>query len=635
METKKKISMRVTNKHDYEVNWLKATNFIPENGEPIIYDAEVDKDGNIIVDACVNKNINNGFPGRNWPYRIPRIKIGDGLRTPTELPFSNIILPGEGENSTVSGKNNYAEGNFAHAEGDFTYASGNYSHSEGNSTWANGESSHTEGERTTADAIHSHAEGYETFANGEASHAEGAFNWARGYTSHAEGEYTEALTSGTHAEGYNTIAGCKGFYISAIDLENHKIYLSKTKVTPTLGESEMDLTFETPGYDLADPSYASDQIKNAYCRFSIINGSHFDMIAKMIEIDHNVVTYEGELGFTEIKEDRAGDGHTFRVPAQPTIGVVEISPYSSAHGIDNRVSGRGSAAFGFGNIVSGDYSFAEGIDNVVGYTSHAEGRENSILGQYGHAEGRFNKIEQGVLYAHVEGLYAEANGEASHAEGSGKTYAKFAHAEGNNAQAYGESSHAEGCGATAEGATYAHAEGKSIAGNKYAHAEGNDTCAVGESSHAEGAQSRAEGLFSHAEGQTSKAYSQACHAEGYKCEAGQEGSPDGKFYGAHAEGMYTKALANGSHAAGRYTVAKQPYQYVIGKYNADNANATFIIGNGTDVADDKRSNLFEVGGNNNTEPYIKLNNVTITETQLSKLLTLLNNLESYGVLVNS
>ena len=41
----KKINTRVTNKHDIEENWLKATNFIPLIGEMIIYD----KDANYII----------------------------------------------------------------------------------------------------------------------------------------------------------------------------------------------------------------------------------------------------------------------------------------------------------------------------------------------------------------------------------------------------------------------------------------------------------------------------------------------------------------------------------------------------------------------------------------------------------
>ena len=53
MATKKFIG-RVINKHDLEVNWLKATNFIPLDGELIVYDREIDENGEILKDIDGN-----------------------------------------------------------------------------------------------------------------------------------------------------------------------------------------------------------------------------------------------------------------------------------------------------------------------------------------------------------------------------------------------------------------------------------------------------------------------------------------------------------------------------------------------------------------------------------------------------
>lgn len=58
----KRIIGRAVQKHDIEANWLKATNFIPMQGEMIIYD----------IDA-------------NHSYE--RIKIGDGVQNVNTLPF--------------------------------------------------------------------------------------------------------------------------------------------------------------------------------------------------------------------------------------------------------------------------------------------------------------------------------------------------------------------------------------------------------------------------------------------------------------------------------------------------------------------------------------------------------------------
>lgn len=62
MPALKTIHTRIQLKNDTEANWNKATNFIPLDGEVIIYD----------VDA------NNSRP---------RIKIGDGTTTVSNLPF--------------------------------------------------------------------------------------------------------------------------------------------------------------------------------------------------------------------------------------------------------------------------------------------------------------------------------------------------------------------------------------------------------------------------------------------------------------------------------------------------------------------------------------------------------------------
>ncbi len=62
MSVEKNMNTRIQHKHDVEVNWNKATNFIPKNGEIIIYDVD-----------------------NNYTYN--RIKIGDGITSVKELQF--------------------------------------------------------------------------------------------------------------------------------------------------------------------------------------------------------------------------------------------------------------------------------------------------------------------------------------------------------------------------------------------------------------------------------------------------------------------------------------------------------------------------------------------------------------------
>lgn len=67
MANEKNINSRIQHKHDVEVNWLKATNFIPKIGEIIIYD-----------------------PDEN--YSFSRVKVGDGVTNVNNLP---LITDGE------------------------------------------------------------------------------------------------------------------------------------------------------------------------------------------------------------------------------------------------------------------------------------------------------------------------------------------------------------------------------------------------------------------------------------------------------------------------------------------------------------------------------------------------------------
>lgn len=74
----KTIKSRIVHKHDLEAHWMRATSFVPLQGELIIYDIEIDADGNTLT-----------LPeGRTTPYDYERFKIGDGITNVNELPFA-------------------------------------------------------------------------------------------------------------------------------------------------------------------------------------------------------------------------------------------------------------------------------------------------------------------------------------------------------------------------------------------------------------------------------------------------------------------------------------------------------------------------------------------------------------------
>ena len=85
----KRIKSRSIQKHDLEVNWNKATSFVPYKGEFIIYDIEVDKEGNNITQLNENGEEKTVYElvGRTTPYTYERIKLGDGKTLISNLPF--------------------------------------------------------------------------------------------------------------------------------------------------------------------------------------------------------------------------------------------------------------------------------------------------------------------------------------------------------------------------------------------------------------------------------------------------------------------------------------------------------------------------------------------------------------------
>lgn len=74
----KAVTTRIQHKHDLEANWLKAVNFVPMQGELIIYDAEVDANGQTLTLPT----------GRTTPYTYERFKIGDGKTVVSSLNFA-------------------------------------------------------------------------------------------------------------------------------------------------------------------------------------------------------------------------------------------------------------------------------------------------------------------------------------------------------------------------------------------------------------------------------------------------------------------------------------------------------------------------------------------------------------------
>lgn len=421
------------------------------------------------------------------------------------------------------------------------------------------------------------SEGENSFTTNDSAVASGEGSFASGVNNLAIGKASVVF-------GSNNIAGSKAYYISALDFDNRKIYLSSTQVSdaPPTTTGETDTTFETPTYEVGK-------------QFNIIvPNDHYILCGTIESIENNVITYteDSDLGFTEFmsledlqerfettdwSEICAIDDYTFSVPSQPLVGLVVITGSEFVTGAYNIGAGSFAHVEGAGNLASGNFSHAEGQSTVASYSGHAEGLGTQALGNISHAEG--NKTTALGKHSHAEGNGTKSIGLNSHAEGSNSTATgSQSHAEGTGTGAVGNQSHAEGNLTTAEGGQ-AHAEGnRTIACGINSHAEGELTYSKGISSHAEGYYTTAEGQGSHAEGYYTRAYGLGSHAEGYSgVFIDEEGNRTSEYgaYGdySHAEGNLTTAYGKQSHAEGNRTYASGENSHAEGEGTTANYRA--------------------------------------------------------------
>lgn len=361
-----------------------------------------------------------------------------------------------------------------------------------------------------------------------------------------------AIGENSLALGENNVAGCKGYYIKSIDTTNKKIYLTNTQVVPVISTIDnTDDTFETPAYELGETGV----------EFATVNNFHYNFIGSiMTSISNNVVSYTGNLGYSEIKEDGLEPwAYIFFVPTQPQIGTVSFSSSSIASGSNTIAAGSYSHTEGYGTIVAGNYGHAEGNSTRAGASAHAEGQLTIASGHESHAEGYSTTAKGG--HSHAEGSSTSANGASSHSEGT-------------NTEATGNSAHAEGNITIAKG-NYSHSEGGNTEANgNWSHSEGYYSISKGVAAHAEG-RSSANGSYSHSEGYNTNALNEASHAEGYKTTAsGKSSHAEGRDTQAigdfsHVEGRETKTIGANSHASGYRTIAGCKGYHIRG-IDADN-----------------------------------------------------------------
>lgn len=573
----------------------------------------------------------------------------------------------------AEGNNTVASGKLSHAEGNKSIASGYASHAEGNSSVAEGDYSRAAGNEAISIGHNSQAEGNKVFAGCRGYYwqaidfeskkiylckeqttptiAEPIVNTVEEitepgdsvqisstiqnpYLTNASGmvsyEYVKDDTpwevfinfiNGTFLlehfwnvdDGSNTSVYNIGEMIS-VDLESQppansyirSLYITSATVVYKDDTAYIDTSF-TPDYAVGD-------------EIAIVNNNKYFPSATIRAIENNVITYQGDIGFTAINEVDSEnydlDDYSIYVITKPTPEAdvepsaricKELKRDSHAEGCLSKAEGNASHAEGTDTTAYGDHSHSEGTGTKAAWAAHSEGYNTEAAGFYSHTEGRETVTVNGAEGAHAEGRGIKVSGYAAHGEGLGDYLNGVLQ---NYSEATGKASHVEGRynKATAEAA---HAEGyKNTASGVYSHVEGTNNTATKPQGHTEGANNTNEGYSSHAEGERNTISTNQAHAEGgdnILSGSAHYGHVEGRGvqvtgYGAHGEGIgeldANNALKNRSQATGKASHVEGIFNKVTGegahaegyKNIVDTSTTTAKLGN-TEVQSSHKSEI--------------------------------------------
>lgn len=491
----KNFNTRIVHKHDIEANWNKAVNFIPIQGELIVYDID-----------------------DNYTYE--RLKIGDGATPVAELPFVD-------ENISW---NSLKDRPF-------------YEIANGTLNW----DGNTEGLHSLMGAVYKVSDivptpedfaegGNVVFSNGEIIE----FKYDELEVNESDGKYMilgpeSAFMVIPDIEGMETIGYLPGIYFFKGGEED---YPSSLTINGYTGFGTIKLL---------DSKYLNcDQSLDITSSNPVANKVISEEMAKINTAIEDI--QKNAVGKNVEGTNQNIDGTN--IIAKPYAEIFNNYTYNQAIGEYSHAEGDSTKAVG-------DCSHAEGIfTRATGISSHAEGGSTKAEGAYSHAEGQGTRAIG--TDAHAEGFNTIANGDGAHAEGYNTiAYGSGAHTEGYNyaysikvtgvanSNTYTLSEHTNNqyirlnariiyndviskiIGYNPEtltitvspslssedlneqtvnlrfGAfgTSAHTEGhNTIAGDNQAHAEGYFTTATGHAAHAEGYHTIASKAYQHAQG---------------------------------------------------------------------------------------------------------------------------------------
>lgn len=200
----------------------------------------------------------------------------------------------------------------------------------------------------------------------------------------------EAIGDGSVSTGPDAVAGCRGYWIKAMDFTAKKIYLGKSQAYPenlVAGEYDeskyIDPTFETPGYTVGNHIF----IRDHFYRLC--------MDATIESVENNVITYAGTMPMSKLITDKPFSGsntnsrYSMAVPEEPWIGDMIVGEWSFSGGRETKSFGSLAATFGY-LCMAAAYGFACGNGNIAGGSGFAANQGNWALYENSNALGKGN-----------------------------------------------------------------------------------------------------------------------------------------------------------------------------------------------------------------------------------------------------
>lgn len=336
-------NVRIIHKHDTEENWLKAINFIPKQGELIIYDTD---------------DI----------HTQSRFKIGDGETLVSDLPFSQAQQPNWDENDPESA-----------------------SYIQNRPFYSTGEYEKTEIMKATQFSLmFDDPDGRMVMVGGGLILIEGA----EYLVTIGNQEYickAQLVTNGYLALG-NTQYAIDSEFGWPDEVEPFVIF----------GFDYPTLMYTAPGFQIQPITVYKISENIHYLDKKYVSNFLAGEKVANTEVLYDEKTYicgEGAEIFNS-NSNRA-IGANSHAEGERTVAIETAS---HAEGSGSKALGKSSHAEGSGTTASGNCSHAEGTGTIAsGLTSHAEGYDTQAIKIGTHAEGR-NTIAN-AAYLHVQGRY--------------------------------------------------------------------------------------------------------------------------------------------------------------------------------------------------------------------------------------